>query len=150
MDVKSRREQVMKVSSYSDKVQAWGVLVENMEPLLGEMGHAQEAHTKFKELVETMRLMGERIEVQRSGLRDVALQREALIKTGRKQRNALAAALQSHFGLESAELLKFGVRPRAERVRRGSKAKRELEALKAKVEKEAQEKAGKETPTKAA
>jgi single-stranded DNA-specific DHH superfamily exonuclease len=134
----------MKVSSYSDKVQAWGVLVENMEPILGEMGHAAEAHTKFKELVETMRLMGERIEVQRSGLRDVALQREALIKSGRKMRNVLAAALQSHFGLESAELLKFGIQPRRERVRRKSKAKRELELLKAEVEKAAQDKAAKD------
>jgi hypothetical protein len=140
----------MDVSSYSDKVQAWGVLVKNMEPLLGDLGHTLETHAKLKELVETMRLMGERIEVQRAGLRDVALQREALIKSGRKMRNVLAAALQSHFGLESAELLKFGVKPRAERVRRTSKAKRELEQLKAEAEKAAQEKAGKDLPAKVA
>jgi hypothetical protein len=138
----------MDVSSYSDKVQAWGVLVMNMEPILGDLAHTQETHTKLKELVETMRLMGERIELQRAGLRDVALQREALIKSGRKLRNVLAAALQSRFGLESAELLKFGVRPRAERVRRGSKAKRELEQLKAEIEKAAQEKATKELVAK--
>jgi hypothetical protein len=131
----------MDVSSYSDKVQAWGVLVMNMEPILGDMGHTQETHAKLKELVETMRLMGERIEVQRSGLRDVALQREALIKSGRKLRNVLAAALQSHFGLESADLLKFGLKPRVEGARRTSKAKRELELLKAEAEKAAQDKA---------
>ncbi len=134
----------MNVSSYSDKVQAWGVLVMNMEPILGELGHAQETHAKLKELVETMRLMGERIEVQRSGLRDVALQREALIKSGRKLRNVLAAALQSHFGLESADLLKFGLKPRVENARRTGKAKRELELLKAEAEKAAQEKVTKE------
>ena len=130
----------MDVSSYSDKVQAWGVLVSNMEPLLGDLAHTQETHTQLKELVETMRLMGERVELQRAGLRDVALQREALIRSGRKLRNVLAAALQSRFGLESAELLKFGIKPRAERVRRGSKAKRELEELKAELEKAAREK----------
>lgn len=138
----------MDVSSYSDKVQAWGVLVSSMEPLLGELAHAQETHTKLKELVETMRIMGERIELQRAGLRDVALQREALIKSGRKLRNVLAAALQSRFGLESAELLRFGIKPRAERVRRGSKAKRELEELKARLDREAQEKATKELVAK--
>jgi hypothetical protein len=139
----------MDISSYSDKVQAWGVLVMNMEPILGDLAHTQETHAKLKELVETMRLMGERIEVQRAGLRDVALQREALIKSGRKLRNVLAAALQSHLGLESADLLKFGIKPRAERVRRGSKAKRELEQLKAEVEKAGQGKAAKENGAQA-
>lgn len=131
----------MNVSSYSDKVQAWGVLVMGMEPFLGDLGHTQETHAKLKELVETMQLMGERIEAQRSGLRDVALRREALIKTGRKMRNVLAAALQSHFGFESAELLKFGINPRVEGARRKGKAERELELLKAEVEKAAQDKA---------
>lgn len=130
----------MIVSSYSDKVQAWGVLAMNMEPILGDLAHTQETHTKFKELVETMRLMGERIELQRAGLRDVALQRAALIKSGRKMRNVLAAALQSHFGFESADLLKFGINPRVEGARRTSKAKRALELLKAEVEKAAQDK----------
>ncbi len=69
------------------------------------------------------------MEVQRSGFRDVAMQRQALVKNGRKLRNVLAAALQSHFGLESPELLKFGLKPRAETIRRPRKAKAAKDAV---------------------
>ena len=115
----------MNVSSYADKVQTWNVLAMNLEPILGDLEHAREAHGKFKELVESMRALSERVEVQRSGLRDVAMQRQALVRSGRKLRNVLAAALQAHFGLESPELIKFGLKPRPDGARRIRKAKPE-------------------------
>ncbi len=121
----------MKVSSFADMRQTWGVLAMNMEPILGDVAHAGEAHAQFKALVEEMRLLIERVEVQRSGIRDLAMQRQALVKRGRKLRNVLAAALQSHFGLESPELIRFGVKPRAEEIRRTRPSKAAKQALEA-------------------
>ena len=119
----------MKVSSFADMRQTWGVLAMNMEPILGDVAHTQEDHAKFKQVVEEMRILCERVEVQRSGFRDLAMQRQALVKSGRKLRNVLAAALQSHYGLESPELLKFGVKPRVEDIRRPRKAKAVKESV---------------------
>ena len=119
----------MKVSSFADMRQTWGVLAMNMEPILGDVAHTQEDHAKFKQVVEEMRILSERVEVQRSGFRDLAMQRQALVKNGRKLRNVLAAALQSHFGLESPELLRFGVKPRVENIRRPRKVKSVKESV---------------------
>ncbi|HXU47022.1 MAG TPA: hypothetical protein VN783_15950 [Thermoanaerobaculia bacterium] len=118
----------MESSSFADKVQVWNVLTMNLEPLLGEVEHARPAHGQLQEVIAEMRVLSERMEAQRASTRTFALRRQALTKEGRKLRNVLAAILQGHFGLDSSELIKFGLKPRLDGVRRPRKPKGEGEA----------------------
>ncbi len=118
----------MENSSFADKVVSWNVLAMALEPLLADLEHARPAQGQLQQVLAEMRLVSEGMEAQRASLRTFSLRRQTLTNEGRKLRNVLAAILQGHFGPDNIELIRFGLKPRVEGLRRNRKSKNKDQA----------------------
>ncbi len=107
------------------KLPEWRLLVDNLEPYLGDIPHAEADHEALAEVVRQGQQLEAEQEICKARLREVNQRRAELVVAGRGVRNRLAATVQGTFGLESEKLIGFGLKPRARapRLNRPSKAK---------------------------
>ena len=120
----------MRQRRYADIANTWNVMVENARPIVGSLGPAAERHQALEANVENLVRFNERAEAIRSELSGVMKQRRELAQEGAKSYRRFTADLQAHHGLDSVELIRYGLQPKG-RPRKVNKKKVE-EAAKAK------------------
>src|SRR6185295_764681 len=119
----------MRQRRYADIANTWNVMVENARPIVGSLGPAAERHQALEANVENLVRFNERAEAIRSELSGVMKQRRELAREGFKSYRRFTADLQAHHGLDSVELIRYGLQPKG-RPRKVNKKKVE-EAAKA-------------------
>jgi uncharacterized membrane protein len=122
----------MRQRRYADTANTWNVMVENSRPIVGSLGQAIERHQALEANVQGLVRFNEQAEAIRSELSSVMKQRRELAREGSKTYRRFTADLQAHHGLDSAELIRYGLQPKG-RPRKSSKKKKEEEAAKAKL-----------------
>ncbi len=120
----------MRQRRYADIANTWNVMVENARPIVESLGPAAERHQVLETNVQGLVRFNEQAEAFRSELSGIMKQRRELAREGAKSYRRFTADLQAHHGLDSAELIRYGLLPKG-RPRKSSKKKVE-EAAKAK------------------
>ena len=121
----------MRQKRFADVANTWNVMVENARPMVESLGPAVERHQTLETQVEGLIRLNERAEAMRSELSSVVKQRRELVRDGATTYRRFAADLQAHHGFDSAELIRYGLKPKG-RPRRVSKKKKEEAAAKSK------------------
>jgi len=116
------------------KIGTWDVLTMNVKPRLPELPQLEPTVKELDAVIFEGRELQGLQEIHRKQLRETTQRSKELARRGRSARNRLVAGLQSAYGVDSLELLGFGVPPRLPQKRnRLTKAQREekerLEAL---------------------
>jgi hypothetical protein len=94
------------------------LLKTSMEPLLTEMPHLAPEHTELVSFLDDARSLNTRQNELTGQLRQtIRLRQEAEVR-GQDLRSRVAAQLRGKLGFKNEQLLKFGVPPRRQRVRR--------------------------------
>ena len=117
----------MRQRRYADTANTWNVMVENARTVVGSLGPAIERHQALETHVQGLVRFNERAEAIRSELSSVMKQRRELAREGAKVYRRFTADLQAHHGLDSAELIRYGLLPK-DRPRKSSKKKEEAAA----------------------
>ncbi len=120
----------MRQRRYADIANTWNVMVENARPIVESLGPAAERHQVLETNVQGLVRFNEQAEAFRSELSSIMKQRRELAREGAKSYRRFTADLQAHHGLDSAELIRYGLLPKG-RPRKITKKKVE-EAAKAK------------------
>ncbi len=120
----------MRQRRYADIANTWNVMVENARPIVESLGPAAERHQALETNVQGLVRFNEQAEAFRSELSSIMKQRRELAREGAKSYRRFTADLQAHHGLDSAELIRYGLLPKG-RPRKITKKKVE-EAAKAK------------------
>ena len=128
----------MATDGLSKHIGKWDALTMNVKERLPELSQleptAQELDTV---ILEGRQLQGIQ-ETHRKQLRETNQRRRDLVRRGRSLRNKLVAGLQSIYGVESYELLGFGLPPRLpKRLNRLTKEQKEEKARLEELEKAA-------------
>jgi len=124
----------MATDSLSKNLGTWDMLTMNVKPHLPELPQLGPTVQELDVVIfEGRELQGVQ-ETHRKQLRETTQRSKDLARRGRGLRNKLVAGLQSAYGVESFELLGYGVQPRLpKRRKRLTKEQREekerLEAL---------------------
>ncbi len=122
----------MRQRGYADIANTWNVMVENARPILGSLGPAVERHQSLETHVQDLLRFNERAEAMRSELTSVMKQRRELAREGAHSYRRFTADLQAHHGLDSSELIRYGLQPKGRPRKVNAKKKKEEEAAKAK------------------
>jgi uncharacterized membrane protein len=120
----------MRQKRFADTANTWNVMVENARPVVGSLGPAVERHQALETQVQGLIRFNEQAEAIRSELSSVMKQRRELAREGAKIYRRFTADLQAHHGLDSTELIRYGLLPTG-RPRKSSKKKKEEAAAKA-------------------
>ncbi len=83
-----------------------------IRPILVSLGPAVERHQTLETNVQGLVRLNEQAEAMRSELSSVMKQRRELAIEGSKAYRRLTADLQAHHGLDSAELIRYGLKPK--------------------------------------
>jgi hypothetical protein len=110
------------------------MLTMNVKQRLPELSQLEPTVKELETVIFEGRELQGTQEIHRKQLRETNQRSRDLVRRGRSVRNKLVAGLQSAYGVESLELLGFGVQPRLQKRRtRLTKAQKEekarLEAL---------------------
>ena len=131
---------------FKEKIVTLTTLHDNLAPRLPEMPHLTRDHAALADVLTQVRELEGRQDLLAGELRTVNQQRDDLARQGGELRNRLAAGLRSTLGLDSGDLVKYGIQPRQREIRRkrltraeraeqlardAARAKAELEAEKA-------------------
>lgn len=117
----------MRQRRYADIANTWNVMVENARPIVESLGPAAERHRTLETHVQGLVRFNEQAEAVRSQLSNLMKQRRELALEGAKSYRRFTADLQAHHGLDSAELIRYGLQPKG-RPRKVSKvAKKKVE-----------------------
>ncbi len=120
----------MKQRGYAEVANTWNVMVENARPVVESLGQAAERHQALATHIRDLISLNERAEASRSEVSLVMKQRRELVAEGRRLYRRLSADLQAHHGLDSSELIRYGLVPQGR-----PRKKKETATTKAKVEK---------------
>ena len=125
----------MRQKVYADVVNKWNVMVENARSIVASLGPAAERHQELAAHIQDLIRLNEQAEANRSQLSLVMEQRRELALAGARTYRRFTADLQAHHGLDSAELIRYGILPKG-RPRKNNTKKKEVEeeAAKAKAE----------------
>ena len=124
----------MATEGLSKKYGIWDGLLVNAKGRLPEIPQVEPIVKEFEEvMVDIKELLGVQ-DVHRRQLRETTQRSKELARRGCSLRNRLVAGLQSAYGVESLELLGFGINPRLQQKRNRltqeeKEAKERLEAL---------------------
>ncbi len=121
----------MRQKRYAEIANSWNVMVENARPIVGSLGPAVERHQALETNVQNLVRFNEQAEATRSELSSIMKQRRELAFGGSQIYRRFTADLQAHHGLDSTELIRYGLLPKG-RPRKATKKKKEVTA-KAKV-----------------
>ena len=108
----------MKVSSYSDRIDAYQTTVENLEADLPKYPGATELFSELKSVLVELRPAHGSVEAQRGSLRVAVKIRRDLADRGRKAHRRLAALVAAHTGFDNPILATYGMNPE-DNTRRG-------------------------------
>ncbi|HKH48006.1 MAG TPA: hypothetical protein VKM72_25385 [Thermoanaerobaculia bacterium] len=124
----------MATDGLSKKIGNWDTLTLNVKERLPELSQVEPTVQELDTVILEGRQLQGIQETHRKQLRETNQRRKDLVRRGRSLRNKLVAGLQSIYGVESFELLGFGLPPRLpKRLNRLTNAQKEekarLEAL---------------------
>ena len=124
----------MATDDLSKHIGKWDALTLNVKERLPELSQLEPTAQELDTVIFEGRQLQGIQETHRQQLRETNRRRKDLVRRGRSLRNKLAAGLQSIYGVESFELLGFGLPPRLpKRLNRLTNAQKEekarLEAL---------------------
>src|SRR6185436_7739130 len=124
----------MATDGLSKDIGTWDMLTMNVKPRLLELPQLDPTVRVLDAVIFEGRVLQGIQETHRKQLRETTRRSKELARHGRSLRNKLVAGLQSAYGVDSFELLGFGINPRLPAKRnRLTKAQREekerLEAL---------------------
>jgi len=124
----------MATDSLSKNIGTWDMLTMNVKPRLPELTHLEPTVKELEAVIFEGRELQGFQETHRKQLRETTQRSKELARRGRSLRNKLVAGLQSAYGVESFELLGYGIQPRLPQKRnRLTQAEKEaqerLEAL---------------------
>src|SRR5262245_43477800 len=108
----------MATDSLSKNIGTWDMLSMNVKPLLLELPYLEPSVKELDTVIFEGRALQGVQENHRKQLRETTKRSKELARRGRSIRNQLIAALQGAYGVESYELLNFGVQPRLEKKRK--------------------------------
>ena len=110
----------MASNTFAKVVTDCDLLKASIEPLLTEMPHLTPEHTELVSFLADLRSLNTRQKELTGQLRrTIRLRQEAEVR-GQDLRSRVAAQLRGKLGFKNEQLLKFGVPPRRQRVRRSS------------------------------
>ncbi len=142
---------------FKEKIVTLTTLHDNLTPRLQEMPHLANDHAAIGDLITQARDLENRQDLALGELRVINRQRSDMAKQGRNLRSRVGLILRGTFGVDNAELLKYGFSPRAKAVRskrlsaaeRAEQLTREVERAKAQAEAEAAAKVAAEAAAEA-
>ncbi len=108
----------MRQKIYADIANKWNVMVENARPILESIGPASQRHEGLLLRTQELIRLNEEAEAHRSELSRVVQLRKKLVSEGGKTFRRFALDLQAHHGLDSAELIRYGLQPKGRRNRK--------------------------------
>lgn len=107
-----------KPMTQGESLEVWQALVAALVPYLAALPNlADDAGALSEVVARSQRLDRERMECE-ARLRAINRERREAAREGRDLRNRLAAGVQSAFGFENPDLLRFGLNPRPRKLRR--------------------------------
>jgi hypothetical protein len=101
----------------SKNLGTWDMLTMNVKPRLVELPQLEPTVKELDAVIFEGRLLQGIQETHRKQLRETTQRSKELARRGRSLRNRLVAGLQSAYGVESFELLGFGLNPRQQTKR---------------------------------
>ena len=124
----------MATDSLSKNLGTWDMLTMNVKARLPELPQLEPTVQELDTVIFQGRQLQGIQETHRKQLRETNQRSKDLVRRGRSTRNKLVAGLQSAYGVESFELLGYGIQPRLPQKRnRLTQAEKEaqerLEAL---------------------
>jgi hypothetical protein len=102
----------------SKKLGTWDMLTLNVKPLLPELPQLDPTVQALDAVIFEGRVLQGIQESHRKQLRETTQRSKDLERRGRSLRNRLVAGLQGAYGLDSFELLLFGINPRLQTKRK--------------------------------
>lgn len=130
----------MATDGLSKNLGTWDMLSTNVKPQLAELSHLEPAVQELDAVIFEGRALQGVQEIHRKQLRETTQRSKDLVRRGRRIRNRLVAGLQGAFGVDSFELLEYGVQPRLpQKRRRLTKEEKEEKERMEKLEKVAAE-----------
>jgi hypothetical protein len=129
----------MATDGLSKNLGIWDMLSTNVKLRLADLSHLEPTVQELDTVIFEGRALQAVQETYRKQLRETTHKSKDLVRRGRGIRNRLVAGLQGAFGVESFELLDYGVQPRLpqkrKRLTKEEKAEKErLEKLEKAVE----------------
>jgi hypothetical protein len=129
-----KRRKTMATDSLSKNLGTWDMLTMNVKPRLADLSQLEPTVRELDAVIFEGREIQGTQETHRKQLRETTQRSKELARRGRSLRNRLVAGLQSAYGVESFELLGFGLQPRLQQKRsrltqEAKEAKERLEAL---------------------
>lgn len=124
----------MATDGLSKDIGTWDMLSMNVRPRLSDLPQLEPTVKELDSVIFEGRLLQGVQETHRKQLRETNQRSRELARRGRSLRNKLVAGLQSAYGVESLELLGFGLPPRLPKRRNRltnaqKEEKKRLEAL---------------------
>lgn len=108
----------MATDGLSKNIGTWDMLTMNVKPKLEELPYLEPTVKELESVIfEGRELQGVQ-ETHRKQLRETTKRSKELASRGRSLRNKLVAGLQTAYGVESYELLGFGIQPRQPQKRK--------------------------------
>jgi hypothetical protein len=108
----------MATDGLSKNLGTWDMLSMNVKPRLPELSQLEPTVKELDAVIFEGREIQGIQETHRKLLRETTHRSKELARRGRSLRNRLVAGLQSAYGVESYELLNFGIQPRQPQKRK--------------------------------
>jgi hypothetical protein len=103
---------------FSQKLQSWELLADNLQDHLPEMPFLQPLYDELRAAIQQARDLVNAQEAARSQLRSSVEQRRQIELDGDALRSRAAAHLRGRFGFKSKQLIEFGLSPLASKLKR--------------------------------
>jgi hypothetical protein len=108
----------MATDGLSKSIGTWDMLTMNVKPRLPELPQLEPTVQELDAVIFEGRVLQGVQETHRKQLRETTQRSKELERRGRNLRNRLVAGLQGAYGVESFELLLFGINPRLQTKRK--------------------------------
>jgi hypothetical protein len=119
----------MRQKRFAQIADSWNIMVENARPIVASLGPVSVRHQALETHFQSLVRANERAEEMTSELASVMTLRRELVLEGAKLYRRFTADLKAHHGLDSPELIRYGLKPTG----RPRKASRELDEAAAKA-----------------
>jgi hypothetical protein len=110
-----------KRQSFGEKIKSWREMQGNLKSQLGTAPYLKDAHDQLEQGIASADDLQLRLIALRGSLADAVRQKRTLIRSNESLHTRIGAALHFQHGPASAELIQFGLKPRA--VRKKAKPK---------------------------
>jgi hypothetical protein len=118
----------MATRSIQESIADWEVMHSNLAPQIDEMPHLGTDREALQSLITEVKALESEQEVHKATLRETNRKRAELLRRGRDLTGRITASLRGHFGPESEQLIRYGIKPRQRDARRRVLSKAEKAA----------------------